>query len=299
MEFLGNEKAKNLIAGMVKTARFPHAFLICGEDGVGKKTFARIMAQSILCESETAPCGVCDCCKKIEFGNHPDVEEITEYKKEASFKVDYVREIKSRAYLSPNESKKRVFLIANAEAMTVQAQNALLKVLEEPPETAVFILTTQNREKLLQTVLSRVVTIPIAAVDLNLAKEYVKKIHPDAEERDLELFPGNIGKTLNLIENSATKTTFEKAREILDSLNEANQYKTLALLSALNFHNALGVLNALVQLFSIDKSTPKDILNPRFTAVISAISSLEKSANLTITMNNLTVNLYDKKGENI
>ena len=298
MEFLGNTRAKEMLAGMVKTARFPHAVLICGEEGVGKKTFARIMAQAILCESENAPCGVCDNCQKINSGNHPDVEEITEYKKEASFKVDYVREIKSRAYLSPNEAGKRVFLIANAECMTVQAQNALLKVLEEPPETAVFILTTQNREKLLTTVLSRVVTIALSPVDVRDAVDYVKKIHPDADERDIKLFSGNIGKALNLIENSAVKTTFERAREILSAIDKADKYKTLVLLSKLNSHNALPTLNALVQVICSENGASEEKYL-RLSKINSAISSLEKSANLNLTLTNLAVNLQEKKGEKI
>lgn len=298
MEFLGNTRAKEMLAGMVKTARFPHAVLICGEDGVGKKTFARIMAQAILCESENAPCGVCDNCKKISSGNHPDVEEITEYKKEASFKVDYVREIKSRAYLSPNEAKKRVFLIANAECMTHQAQNALLKVLEEPPETAVFILTTQNREKLLTTVLSRVVTIALSPVDVRDAVDYVKKIHPDADERDIKLFSGNIGKALNLIENSAVKTTFERAREILSAIDKADKYKTLVLLSKLNSHNALPTLNALVQVICSENGASEEKYL-KLSKINCAISCLEKSANLNLTLTNLAVNLHEKKGEKI
>lgn len=298
MEFLGNTRAKEMLAGMVKTARFPHAVLICGEDGVGKKTFARIMAQAILCESENAPCGVCDNCKKISSGNHPDVEEITEYKKEASFKVDYVREIKARAYLSPNEAGKRVFLIANAECMTVQAQNALLKVLEEPPETAVFILTTQNREKLLTTVLSRVVTIPLSPVDVRDAVDYVKKIHPDADERDIKLFSGNIGKALNLIENASVKTTFEKAREILSAIDSADKYKTLVLLSKLNSHNALPTLNALVQVICAESGASEEKYF-KLSKINLAISMLEKSANANLTLTNLAVNLHEKKGEKI
>lgn len=298
MEFLGNIKAKEILASMTKTARFPHAVLICGEEGVGKKTFARIMAKSILCEKDTAPCGVCDNCQKINSGNHPDVEEITEYKKEASFKVDYVREIKSRAYLSPNEAKKRVFLIANAESMTAQAQNALLKILEEPPDTAVFILTTQNREKLLQTVLSRVVTIPLSPIDVADAVGHIKKIHPDADERDIRLFSGNIGKALNLIENTSVKTTFEKAREILNAIDSADKYKTLVLLSKLNSHNALAVLNALVQIICATDGASEEKYF-KLSKINLAISSLEKSANLNLTLTNLAVNLHEKKGEKI
>lgn len=121
------------------------------------------LAAAILCEGEgEKPCGDCGPCHKVLSGNHPDVMVVGEEGGSRSFHIDAIRQVRLSAYVKPNEGKAKVYILCDAQNMTVQAQNALLKIIEEPPSYGVFLLTCDNRSKLLPTILSRVVTIPVA-----------------------------------------------------------------------------------------------------------------------------------------
>jgi DNA polymerase-3 subunit delta' len=160
-DFAGNAQAKKLLAADIDAGRFPHALLIEGEAGSGRRTLARILARAAVCRSSAErPCGMCDACRKSE---HPD---ITLYGDEGSIlSVDTIRSLRQEAYVLPNESAYRVMLLAGAQSMTPQAQNALLKILEEPPRHVLFILTCENRTQLLETIRSRCVCVTLGAVD--------------------------------------------------------------------------------------------------------------------------------------
>lgn len=294
MEFLGNEKAKSTLDSMVKSGRFPHAFLLCGENGVGKKTFAHIMAKALLCEGENKPCNSCDCCKKIDLRSHPDVEVITKKEKDSEFKIDYVREIISRAYISPNEASRRVFILAQADKMNISAQNALLKIIEEPPETAVFILTAQNREKLLPTILSRTVTIPLSPVSEEAAKDYVKSKHPDADAELFEVYGGNIGKILLAIQNENEKDELDVAFSIVKSLEDKDRYTTLKILSTLNQRKAERIFLKTAQV--LESTLFKDNTPSRvwwLSQIVWALDTLKLNANFNILTTQLCIKLYD------
>ena len=306
MVFLGNDKAKQTLYKMTKSGRTSHAILLCGEKGCGKKTFARLLAQAFLCESENAPCGVCDICKKVESKNHVDVEEISEFVRPNSFSVERVRDIRKNAYISPNEGKKRVFILANADCMSDSAQNALLKIIEEPPETAVFILTAQNREKLLPTVLSRCVTIPLLPVEENEALNFVSSRYPDFDKDALlklsSVFGGNIGALSEAVENPKALEEIESAVSLLDTLIKNDRYGTLVRLSKLQSSAAaVPVLENAV--FILSKSVSKEaVFNLERAPIesrlfwlgefIEALGNIRKNANIPLLMTQLCVKLY-------
>ncbi len=306
MVFLGNEKAKETLKKMSISGRLSHAILLCGEKGIGKKTFARLLAQAFLCEDENSPCGVCDACKKVENKTHVDVDEICEFTRPNTFSVERVREIRKDAYISPNEGKKRVFILANADCMTTSAQNALLKIIEEPPETAVFILTAQNRENLLPTVLSRCVTIPVLPIDETAAKERVEKLYPDFDKNTLsslsQVFGGNVGALIEAVNNPKALDEINVALKLIDTLIEKDRYETLVTLSKLqNSSSATPVLENAV--FILSKSVSTNAVKGLDTApiearvfwlstLIGALSDIRKNANIPLLMTHLCVKLY-------
>ncbi len=308
MVFLGNEKAKNTLEKMRQSDRISHAILLCGEKGLGKKTFARLIAQTILCEENNAPCHECPNCVKIKNGTHVDVTEIADCTRPASFSVERVRDIKQKAYISPNEARKRVFILANADCMTDAAQNALLKIIEEPPETAVFILTAQNREKLLTTVLSRCVTIPVVPVSDEVAKARVKELCPNVENTTLnalsKVFGGNIGALKDAVNDPKAIETLEKANSLLGSLARQDKYSTLVALSTFSsgaaatpvLENAIFILSKSVAGESnpILDAVPLEIRVYWLSQFISALSDIGKNANLMILMTHLCINLYEQ-----
>lgn len=141
---------------LLKANRFPHAVLIeCADEEAGASA-ARFAAKMIVCENrESAPCGECAACKKAQAGSHPDIAEYTGGASPRSFKVDWVREAIRSAYILPNEADAKVFVFLRTQTMSESAQNAVLKILEEPPEYVRFILVCNSKTNMLETILSR------------------------------------------------------------------------------------------------------------------------------------------------
>lgn len=146
-ELLYNRKANATLANLAAGGRFPHTLLIEGPEGSGKKTAAWQAAKTLLCEGEPKPCGRCAHCVKADKRVHPDVRYYTVPEGKKEFPVETVREIRQDAYIAPNEGARKIYLIDRAHAMNAAAQNALLKIIEEPPDFVNFLLLCENRSR--------------------------------------------------------------------------------------------------------------------------------------------------------
>ncbi|MCP4722681.1 MAG: DNA polymerase III subunit delta', partial [Desulfobacteraceae bacterium] len=140
---------------IIQADRIPNALLFSGEKSTGKKERAFEFAKAANCRDTTRPCNNCLSCKKINAGMHPDIIQVSLAEKKKMISISQIREIGLLISSKPNEAHKRMVLILDADKMNVQAQNALLKVLEEPPENTFFILTATQLAPLLPTILSR------------------------------------------------------------------------------------------------------------------------------------------------
>lgn len=303
--FAQNEKAKSTLLDMVQKKRINHAVLLSGPRGVGKKTFARIMAAAILCEEEN-PCFRCPSCHKALEGIHPDITEVTEYIKHRSFPIDEVRRIRREAYVSPNESDKRIFILANVDSMGIEAQNAMLKIIEEPPPHAMFIMTVQDTGALLQTVLSRVVTIPISPVDDETCKEYVAKKVPNVDvETACAISQGSIGKAMEILQNEKLKKAMDTAIEIVKTAVKGDRYETLRVLTSVAQSSELSeILDFMVAILENAMCKKTDAVSKELTtsnkrimkmleAVIFAKKAMTYNANKTLLMTHLCVKMYE------
>lgn len=204
--FAGNREIKETVKSFVESGRFPHAFIIEGEQGSGRHTLARILAAAAVCESGNAPCGSCRVCDLCLRDGHSDV--LTYQPEGATFKIDTVREIRDNAYIMPIEAKRKVNILLDCDKMNEPAQNAFLKVLEEPPEFMVFILICQNAQSLLTTVRSRCVTLTVQNPDTEEAINYIALKTGSAEQdikEALENSHGNIGKALDILSGTAAE----------------------------------------------------------------------------------------------
>lgn len=131
-----------------------HAYLFCGPEGIGKRTLAKVFSAALVCQrAQDEPCGSCPCCLKSEALTHPDIHWIVPEGK--SLKIGQTRDIKRAVYFKPHEARRQVFILERAETLTAEAANSLLKVLEDPPLAAVFILLARSSAALLPTVVSR------------------------------------------------------------------------------------------------------------------------------------------------
>ena len=180
-DFVGNEKIKQQLSFLQASGRLPHAFVIEGEQGMGKRTLAREIALNLFCRGEDKPCRQCPQCSKVLKNIHPDIYEYSATGGARSFHVDVVRDVKDNVYVSPNEADYKIYILGNCQCMNESAQNALLKVLEEPPEYAVFFLTVDNKSALLETVLSRSTVISVEGVSANIGADYICSHNPDID----------------------------------------------------------------------------------------------------------------------
>ena len=144
----------------IKMDKISHAYILAGEKGSGKRTIATAFAQTLQCEQgQTDACGICHACKQAESRNHPDIIYVT-HEKPNSIGVEEIREqLVGDVLIKPYSSKYKVYIVNDADKMTVQAQNALLKTIEEPPSYAVILLLAGNVSSMLPTILSRCVTL--------------------------------------------------------------------------------------------------------------------------------------------
>ena len=199
MPLIGNRRICSMVNSMVKNRRIPHAILIEGEDGLGKKTLARYIAKSCLCKEEDPPCNACKTCHLIEVGSHPDFQVVTP--DGVQIKVDRIRELRVEAFLTPMAADGRVFIIESAHTMNEAAQNALLKVLEEPPKGVTFILLAKSAKLLLETIRSRCVCFslsPVSFEDEGISKVAAVAGISYAEAQNLLIATdGNIGRAIN------------------------------------------------------------------------------------------------------
>ncbi len=234
--FIGNEKVIDRLSKLLESGRFPHALIIEGEEGIGKKTLARDLACALVCRGEDKPCGECSQCKKAMSGVHPDISEYIPSGTANSFHVDTVRNIINDAYVQPNEADYKVYILANAHCMNPNAQNALLKILEEPPKYVVFILTTESKSALLSTVLSRSVCVSLEGVDIGRAANYITShcegVDYNTAKKTAETFNGNIGKAISSLQDSKTSELVDVCNKICKALASSNEYEMLTLCSA-------------------------------------------------------------------
>lgn len=177
------ELAQSMIDN-IRRGNPPHAYIFEGERGLGRYAFARLIAAALTCTGEREPCGVCSSCIGAAGGTNPDIVLAEPPEKRKTIGADSIREIITDAYVRPFLAKRKVYIFRDAKIMTEQAQNAFLKLLEEPPEYAVFIIIAENAEQLLQTIRSRCVIVRFSALSKDKLREYVKKTAPECANAD-------------------------------------------------------------------------------------------------------------------
>lgn len=197
-EIIGQEKIVEHFRNAIRYDKISHAYILNGEQGMGKKMIAEAFAMTVQCENGAdEPCMSCHSCKQAMSGNNPDIRWV-KHEKPATISVEDIRlQANNDIVIKPYEYKRKIYIIDEAEKMTAASQNALLKTIEEPPGYAVILLLTSNKEMLLQTILSRCVVMDLAPVRADKIEEYLKQRERivDYRAREAAAFAGgNIGK---------------------------------------------------------------------------------------------------------
>lgn len=205
---VGNEALKKQLSAQAGGRGLSHAYLICGPDGAGKRTLARILAAAMVCTGEgETPCGACPACKKAFGGIHPDIITIERAPDKTEISVGQARALRSDAYIRPNEAPRKVYLILGAQLMNANAQNAVLKLLEEGPPYAAFLLLTDDPGALLPTIRSRCETLTLAPVSPGEAEEFLRRRFPDKSvsllREEARACEGILGRAVQALEGTA------------------------------------------------------------------------------------------------
>ncbi len=242
-DFMGNShpvnvlrKASSRVDGKVSPT-LGHAYLLHGTGGTGKKTLAFLTAAALVCCGEgERPCGKCPACKKT-FGSfgHPDILSFRKPEGKTQFPVELIREIRRQAYILPNESEKKIILIENAEDLNVSSANALLKVLEEPPEYLVFFLTCDNLSALPETIPSRCICLETHEIPLRRAETWLVRHFPEESPERLSnallCGGGNLGMAIQYLSGGETEKCFGAALSLARALVSGKEYDLLKELS--------------------------------------------------------------------
>lgn len=194
-KIVGHEKERKKLKKLIDENKVGHAYLFCGTEGIGKKLVAIEFANQIL-QSEDSAWNEADC--KIILSENDII------------KVEKIRELISEVYLKPSISKRKIFIINDADEMNTNAQNALLKVLEEPPAYATIILITAHKEKIIKTILSRVTEIPFCALSNEELKEIIGK------DMDYSIAGGSVSKAIEFSEGNL----YSLAQEVMSLIDE-------------------------------------------------------------------------------
>lgn len=251
----------NQVVSSVMQGNFPHGVLVeCQNSNEGEE-FARFIANTLVCTGDKKPCSVCSDCIKAQGKGHPDIFETDGIKgKSKNFTVDAVREIRDDAFVIPNESDKKIYILKNGHNMNEQAQNAILKILEEPPSYVYFIIVTESKSTMLETVLSRVQVYSL------LSDEGV------ITEKEAVAVKNLVGAILNINEMAIMEQTavFQKNNQFA---------KSVLLLMTEVFRDALVKKNGFIREFRFPEETNNLCKNLTAKSLLNLISACDELIN--------------------
>jgi len=294
--FLGNDKLIAKLKRDIGSGHLSHAYIIEGARGCGKKTLAKLIACAVSCAHSEPPCNQCILCRKIAENKTPDVITVEPEKDKVQLGVDVIRELCADASFAPVDLPKKIFIIPDADAMNVQAQNAFLKTLEEPPPYVMFLMLTENCENLLPTIRSRAPIFRLEALHEELIAEKLLKdaneasrlheTNPDAFWAAVKLSRGSLGTAMILTNEKESKKCLELYRkaehfiELLAAKKDAS--------GELEFHEFASKLSTskerelLSDIYLLLSDAARDLINIKLTKTPSTIfyTDIKKASEL-------------------
>ncbi len=298
-----SERTLSILDTNLKSGSVPHAYLISGPQKVGKSTLALNIAQAVNCSSGDRPCGKCASCIKIAQGKHSDIAHVSVAKDKTEIGMEQIKDVQRSASLKPFEGQFRVIIINNADQLSTEAANRLLKTLEEPPDQVLFILTTSKTEDMLQTIISRCALIEMEKPQASSIAALLEKTHGQESSRAeylARISRGAVGWAVDCCTNDRLLAKREETlRELLRlekeswderlafaaelasgySKNREELYDTLSLWQSV-WRDIVQIRSGEIgQIFNVDVETELKLSAPAYddTACITAIRCLEET----------------------
>ncbi len=231
-DVIGNDLIKEVLKENIDTGRVSHAYLFTGEKGSGKKTLTRAFLLELFCSAPEAerPCLACPACKQVLSGNHPDICYVTPEKPGAISVDDIRKQVTDTVDIRPFSGQYKAYVIDEADKMTLQAQNALLKTLEEPPAYAVIILLAADETRLLDTIRSRVVRDKLKPLPDSAIREYMREnLNADEEKTEvcIAFARGNLGRAIELCNSPTFSEWYQRLMKIIRSIKQMTSAEML------------------------------------------------------------------------
>ena len=326
LKVYGNSSTLELVKRMVLKDKEQRSILIHGEKGLGKKQLARYIAAAYLCEKhQGVPCGECRSCRLAAHGSHPDIMYVSANANGNYIIDETIRPIVADSAVMPNESRYKVYIIPDLDKSVntlVAVQNILLKLIEEPPDHVVVIITARSKEVFLPTIISRTLSIAVTAAAEGESEAYLKDNYPQATVQEVELAVqagrGNIGRCKAFIEKDAFADSVAAASQLCDAVITGDEYAILKALFAVDGKKQLaretlelfGEIAADACLYHVGQNEPSafvscyeqgarrlgDLLSASgaaklYDTVYDCIGRVDANCNLTLTLNSFAAKL--------
>lgn len=280
---------KNSISSALSQGRLSHALIFEGADDATRLSAAKEIAQFLVCRGDTKPCGLCPACIKALSNSHPDIHILMKSEDSSMIKVDEIRDLKIKAQVYPNEAAKSIFIIHGAQFMNAQAQNALLKIFEEPSAHVSFILTCDSKSSLLETVISRATLYSLGEEKSNSEKSEAEALADEKARELLEVF--------------VKESEFEFLKKTSVFSKDKNFFKAVLEAMLPIVRDALALQSGGKELLCKDKDVStliKNQLTQKKTLILTEeinklISDIDSSANHNLTITRFSSVLYNIK----
>ena len=284
-DIIGQSALIRRLKRIMDSGRIVHSYIFIGPTGAGKKTISKYFAKMLLCDGGKKPCNMCKSCRQLESSNHPDIIRIVGQSK--TIGIDPIRELRGDISIKPFQGQKKIYIIEKGDTMTPQAQNALLKTLEEPPDHAIIFILVENLAGLLPTIVSRCQIIRIPPLSAQQVAQIIKsrtRVAPDEALVFARLSQGIPGKGIELALSQEYHQMRDESLEILTKLTESSTAQAMGYVDYFldKRDNAIEILD-MIELFLRDVLVLKEGKLREIIINIDKIPFIESLANTFTT----------------
>lgn len=298
---IGNNKIKEILKNSVIANKVSHSYMFIGIDGIGKKMIANEFAKAILCindQNDRKLCNICKSCTEFDSNNNPDYIYLEPSEK--SIKIEDIRKLQEKIYEKPIVSNKKVYIINDADKMTREAQNCLLKTLEEPPEFAILILIGTNENDFLTTIKSRCSIIKFDRLTNEEINKYLEKTYIDnnmnnnidlKNELIINMFEGSIGKAIKLKDK---QEEYLKIKEFIDGLENVHYGNIIMKISEIfgKYKDEIFDILDYINVILIDKIRKDTKYSNCISYVEDTKKRLKQNANYDMSIDNMILKIW-------